>query len=199
MKNFIPVFKRICLFVLLNILLINPDILSQTVKQGKLEGFRGYSWGISIDYIKSTETGDYMQSFHGFGIDALSYKGEIAGLVARIDYSFKDGKLFEGTYTINPEDEIKNTFKKLEKYLIEEFGKPKFKAGKSINSDSIWIKISDLGKYKGPELFWKFSNGFIGLIAAKFEEDTTITVLYSNDKSIEEYGSDRLISTDDYK
>ncbi len=199
MKNFIPVFKRICLFVLLNTLFIDSNILFQTVIPKELKGFREYNWGISIDYVKSTETENYLQSFHGFGIDALSYRGEIAGLTARIDYSFKDGKLFEGTYTINPEAEIKITFNKLEKYLVDEFEKPNFRAGRSINSDSIWIKINNYGKYKGPELFWKFKNGFIGLIAAKFEDDITITVLYSNDNSIEKYGSDRLISTDEYK
>lgn len=199
MKNFIPVFKIICLFVLLNLLLINSDIFSQTDLSGELKGFRGYNWGISLDYVKTKETGSFLQSFHGFGIDAFSYKGDIAGLTARIDYSFKDGKLFEGTYTINPEDAIKRTFKKLEKYLSNELGKPNFRAGRLIDSDSIWIKYNDYGKYKGPELFWKFSNGFVGLIASRFEDDITITVLYSNGKSIEEYGSNRLISTDDYK
>ena len=199
MKYFIPVIKRICLFGLLNVLFINSDILSQTVITKELKGFRGYNWGISLDYVKSTETKSYLQSFHGFGIDALSYKGDIAGLTARIDYSFKDGKLFEGTYTINPEDEIKSSFNKLEKYLIDEFGKPNFRSGRLINSDSIWVKVNDYDKYKGPELFWKFSKGFIGLIASKFEDDITITVLYSKNNSIEEYGQDRIISTDDYK
>jgi hypothetical protein len=146
MKNFIPVSKRIYLFVLLNILFVESNIISQTLIPGELNGFRGYNWGISIDYVKSTETEYYLQSFHGFGIDALSYKGEIAGLNARIDYSFKDGKLFEGTYTINPDDEIGNDFNKLKEYLSDEFGKPNFRAGPSINSDSFWIKINDYGK-----------------------------------------------------
>jgi hypothetical protein len=198
MKNSIPVCRKICLFVLINILFINSNVLCQSVIPGDLKGFRGYNWGVSLDYVKTTETESYLQSFHGFGIDALSYKGEIAGINARIDYSFKDGKLFEGTYTINPEDEIRNDFNKIEKYLSGEFGKPNFRAGRSIYSDSIWVKVNDYGKYKGPELFWKFSNGFIGLIAAKFENDVTITVVYSKGNSIEEYGLDRIISTDDY-
>jgi len=199
MKKFIPVFTKIYLFVFFNILFIDSNILSQTVISGELKGFRGYNWGISLDYVKSTETESYLQSFHGFGIDALSYKGEIAGLTARIDYSFKDRKLFEGTYTINPVNEIRDDFNKLKFFLTDEYGKPNFRAGQSINSDSIWIKINDYGKYKGPELFWKFSNGFIGLIAVKFEDDITITVLYSKGNSIEEYGQDRIISTDEYK
>lgn len=199
MKNFISVSKRIYLFILANILFVDCNILSQTVISGELKGFRGSVWGSSINKVRSTETESYLQSFQGFGIDALSYKGEIAGLTARIDYSFKDGKLFEGTYTINPVNEIRDDFNKLKIFLTDEYGKPNFKAGQSINSDSIWIKINDYGKYKGPELFWKFSNGFIGLIAVKFEDDITITVLYSKGNSIEEYGQDRIISTDEYK
>jgi hypothetical protein len=199
MKNFLSVFERLNLFILLNILFVDCNIFSQTIISRELKGFRGSDWGSSINKVKEAEKEDYLQSFHGFGIDALSYSGGIAGLNARIDYSFKDNKLFEGTYTINPEDDIKFGFNKLERYLIGEYGKPNFRAGKSINSDSIWINVNDYGKFSGPELFWKFDNGFVGLIASKFENDITITVLYSNDKSIEEYGSDRLISTGDYR
>ena len=199
MKIFICTAKRIYLLVLLNILFIDCTIFSQTVISRELTGFRGSSWNSGIEKVKAKERESYLQSFHGFGIDAISYKGNIAGLTARIDYSFKEGKLFEGTYVINPEGEIRGDFKKLEKFLTAEYGKPNFRAGEMIDSDSIWIKINDFGKFKGPELFWKFTNGFIALVASKFEDDITITVLYSNDKSIREYGSDRLISTDDYK
>ena len=199
MKKFVPVFKRIYLFIIINFLFVDCSVLSQTLISRELNGFRGNDWGSSLAEVKSNETKNFLQSFQGFGIDALSYKGDIAGLNARIDYSFKDGKLFEGTYIINPDNDTREIFKKLQEFLIDEYGKPNFRAGQSINSDSIWMKIDDYGKFKGPELFWKFNNGFIGLIASKYEEEVTVTVLYSNDKSIEEYGRDRLISTDDYK
>ena len=172
---------------------------SQTGILKDLTGFRGIDWGSSLEKVKTTEKESYLQSFHGFGIDALSYSGSIAGLTARIDYSFKNGKLFEGTYIIYPEDEIRDDFKKLENHLIAEYGKPNFRAGESIHSDSIWEKVTPYGKYKGPELFWKFNNGFIGLIASKFENDVTITVLYSNYKSIKDFENDRIISTDNLK
>ena len=163
-----------------------------------MSGFRGIEWGSSLDKVKSLETSTYMQSFHGFGIDALSYEGDIAGLDARIDYSFKDGELFEGTYSIYPGDLFKAEFNKLKKYLIDNYGRPNYKAGRSIDMDSVWIKVTDYGEFKGPELYWKFKNGFIALIASKFDEDITITVLYTNSKSIEEYGKDKLISTDTF-
>ncbi len=163
-----------------------------------LSGFRGIEWGSSMDKIKSAEPAPYMQSFHGFGIDALSYKGNIAGLDARIDYSFKVGKLFEGTYSIYPGDSFKPEFNKLKKYLIDNYGRPNYKAGLSIDIDSVWIKVTDYGEFKGPELYWKFKNGFIGLIASKFDNDITITVLYTNSQSIEEYGKDKQISTDTF-
>lgn len=197
MENFIFAFKNIVVFFLINMLFPGFYTYSQTGLSRELTGFRGSEWGSSMDKVKAKVTESYLQSFHGFGIDALSYKGKIAGLTARIDYSFKDNKLIEGNYIIKPHDDFKTNFKILEKFLTNEYGNPNFKAGNSISSDSIWIRITKYGKFKGPELFWKFNDGFIGLIALKFEDDITITVLYSGGRSIEEYGSDRLIPADD--
>lgn len=199
MKNLIYAIKNLSFFVLMIIFVTDFYTYAQTVISRELTGFRGNDWESSVEKVKTTEKERYLQSFHGFGIDALSFSGNIAGLKARIDYAFKNRKLFEGTYIINSKDEIRVDFKKLENFLVDEYGNPNFRAGESIDSDSIWEKVTPYGKFKGPELFWKFNNGFIGLIASKFEDDITITVLYSNDKSIREYGSDRLISTDDYK
>ncbi len=179
-------------------ILLNGFLFSQQDISEELSGFRGTAWGSSMDKVKSVETAVYMQSFHGFGIDALSYKGNIAGLDARIDYSFKDGKLFEGTYSIYPGDSFKAEFNKLKKYLIDDYGRPIYRAGPSIDMDTVWIKVTDYGEFKGPELYWKFNNGFIGLIASKFDEDITITILYTNSKSIEEYGKNKQISTDTF-
>jgi hypothetical protein len=173
-------------------------VYCQTEERGALSRFRGAVWGSSIEDVKASEAAEYMQSFHGFGLDALSYKGHIAGLQARIDYSFKNGKLFEGAYSINTEEYFKDNFDKLKNFLTDNFGKPDFRAGRAIESDSVWIKVTDYGKFKGPELYWKFTDGFIALIASKFESEITLTVLYSKDKSIESYGKDRLISTDNF-
>jgi hypothetical protein len=188
-------------FIVLNLFVITFSynfLFSQTEEKGELNGFRNAVWGSSFKEVKAAETEEYLQSFHGFGVDALSYKGNIAGLLARIDYSFKDGKLFEGTYSINPEQYFKIDFGKLKNYLTDKYGKPDFRAGPLVNSDSVWIKITDYGKFKGPELYWKFTNGFVGLIASKFEIEITLTILYSNNKSIENFSKDELISTDNF-
>ena len=198
MTSMLSVLRCLSFLIFINIFLTEGFLFSQTKIIKDLSGFRGVEWGSKMDKVKATVTESYLQSFHGFGIDALSYRGYIDGLTARIDYSFKDGKLFEGTYIINPGDDFKIDFKKLKSFLSDKYGKADFKAGLSIESDSVWIKVSDYGKFRGPELYWKFNNGFIGLIASKFEDDITISVLYSSEKSIENYGKDRLISTDNY-
>ncbi len=112
MKSYISVFKNLSFFILISIFFADCFTYSQTASQMELLGFRGSNWGSSIDKVKATETESYLQSFHGFGIDALSYKGDIAGLTARIDYSFKDDRLFEGTYIITPDENIKTYFNK---------------------------------------------------------------------------------------
>ena len=198
MKSLKVNLKYLLFVVCIDVLLTDTSLYSQTKIYKELTGFRDVTWGSTIDRVKEVETESYLQSFHGFGIDALSYKGYIDGLNTRIDYSFKDGKLFEGTYSINPGDDFRADFNKLKNYLTGIYDKPDFRAGLPLEQDSVWVKVTDYGKFKGPELYWKFTNGFIGLIASKFEEDITLTILYSCEKSIEDYGKDGLISTDHY-
>ncbi len=162
----------------------------------ELSGFRNSKWGSTVNEIKASETEYYLQSFSGFGVYALSYTGRYAGLKTRIDYTFKDKKLVEGSYIFNPDGDVKRDFKELEKSLINEYGKPGFKAGTLIDSDSIWIPVTKYGRYKGPELYWKFKNGFIALIASKFENDITITILFSSSKSIKDYNKENETSTE---
>jgi hypothetical protein len=194
-------FAFLCRITAIVVLFLLPgkNIYSQDAGQKELNGFRKAVWGSSMDQVRLAETETYMQQFHGFGIDALSYEGDIAGLTARIDYSFKNGKLFEGSYVINPQDNIKPDFRKLRDFLVEKFGKPDYRAGLLIDSDSIWIKVTDYGEFKGPELYWKFADGFIGLIASRFDNNITLTILYSSDTTIVNYGKDRFISTDTYE
>ena len=52
--------------------------------------------------------------------------------------------------------------------------------------------VTKYGKYRGPELYWRFSNGFIALIASRFEDKITLTILYTKE-SIESYNKDREI------
>jgi len=190
--------RKNILFLLFFLIADEFPLFCQTETLKELDGFRNSAWGCTADEIKAVETELYMQSFTGFGIYALSYTGSIAGLRARIDYTFKNEKLVEGSYTVEPEGNFENDFNKLSDVLISEYGKPSFKAGPSVDSVPVWIKANEYGSFKGPELYWQFSNGFIALVASKFEEKITLTVLFSNNKSIEDYNKDREISVEKF-
>jgi hypothetical protein len=185
-------------FLLFSVIVYECNLFCQSESFKELTGFRNSQWGSSVNEVKSVETGSYVQSFEGFGIYVLSYKNRIADLMAWIDYTFKDGKLIEGSYSFEPAGSFKNDFNKLKIFLITHYGKPDFRAGPLLESDSIWIKVSEYSNYKGPELYWQFSNGFTALIASKFEDEITITILYSSVKSIEEYNRDREVSVEDF-
>ena len=168
----------------------------QLNKLKDLTGFRNSKWGSTVNEVKSSEHEYYLQSFSGFGIYSLSYTSRFAGLKTRIDYTFKNGKLVEGTYTFKPNGDAKSDFKLLQSNLISDYGEPTIKVKPYIDYDSIWVEVTKYGRYRGPELYWKFNNGFIALIASKFEEDITLVILFSNSKSIEEYNRDREVSTE---
>ena len=172
-------------------------LLCQTKSSKELTGFRNVPWGSSIDEVKSKETESYLQSFEGFGIYALSYKSKIAGLSTRVDYTFKNGKLVEGSYSFKSGKSFKNDFNTVKNFLITEYNKPDFKAGPSIESDSVWIMVTKYGKYRGPELYWQFNNGFVALIASRFEDRITLAILYTNE-SIQEYNKSREISVESF-
>lgn len=171
---------------------------TQTDSSNELTGFRNALWESSINEVKSIETEHYLQSLEGFGIYALSYKSRISGLTTRIDYTFKNGKLIEGSYTFHPAGDFRSNFNKLEDFLIAEYDEPDLKAGPLIESDSVWAKVSEYGRYKGPELYWQFSNGFVALVASKFEDEITLTILYTNNQSIQEYNRDREVSVEGF-
>ncbi len=173
-------------------------LFGQTEPSGELNGFRNAPWGSTIKDVKAGETENYLQSFEGFGIYVLSYQSRIAGLETRIDYTFKAGKLVEGSYSIEPAGYFKSDFNKLKNFLIADYGMPDFKAGPLIETDSVWIKITEYGSFKGPELYWQFDNGFVALVASKFEDEITLIVLFSNNKSIEEYNKDREIAVENF-
>lgn len=188
---------KVILFLLFFFAVEGKTLFGQTEPAKELTGFRNISWGSSVKEVKSRETESYLQSFWGFGIYALSYKSKISGLSTRIDYSFKNGKLVEGSYTFEPGKNFKNDFNKLKDFLIDRYSKPNFKVGPLIESDSVWIMVTKYGKYRGPELYWRFSNGFVALIASRFEDKITLTILYTNE-SIKNYNKDREISVESF-
>ncbi len=164
-----------------------------------LPEFRRIKWNTSLNEVKEKETAYYLQTFHGFGIEALSYKGKIAGLDARIDYDFKNKKFTEGSYRVISDDNFKEDYSTLFNFLVNLYGKPGRRSGFLYTSDSVWIKTNDYGIYAGPSLYWEFKDGFIGLISQKYKEEITLIVLYAYNVTIEEYNSINAVELKDYE
>lgn len=151
--------------------------------------FRNVKWGSSLEDVKEMETARYLQTFSGFGIEALSYEGNFAGVEVRIDYTFKNKKLTEGSYTVISENNFREDFQTLMGSLENDYGSPGYSSGRLYTSDSVWIKINEYGYFIGPSFYWVFPNGFISLISEKFKDEITLTILFIPDLSIEEYNS----------
>jgi len=164
-----------------------------------LPEFRRIKWNTSLNEVKEKETAYYLQTFHGFGIEALSYKGKIAGLDARIDYDFKNKKFTEGSYRVISDYNFKEDYSTLFNFLVNLYGKPDRRSGFLYTSDSVWIKTNDYGIYAGPSLYWEFKDGFIGLISQKYKEEITLIVLYAYNVTIEEYNSINAVELKDYE
>ena len=164
-----------------------------------LPEFRNVKWGCSLRDVEEKETAHYLQKFSGFGIEALSYQGKIAGLNARIDYTFKNKKFTEGSYTVISNDSFRNDFLTLLSFLKIQYGEPGYSSDPIYRSDSVWIKINDFGMFMGPSFYWVFEDGFIGLISEKFKEETTLTILFAFNLTIDEYNSKNLVELKNYK
>lgn len=151
--------------------------------------FRGFDWGESLKNIESNELSDYKQTFIGFGVKTLSYSGKIAELDADIDYVFENNVLTEGMYIIKVEislfDEI---IEKIKNYHFEKLDIPHYWSSSHPNSKIDWSKVEENGICRGPEIYWEYCDGFIGIIAENFKDDITITILYVKGKSINDYG-----------
>lgn len=157
-----------------------------------LGSFRGIPWGASPGFVRENETSLYLQSFKGFGTYSLSFNGEFADKQVRIDYSFRDDKFIEGAYTLNTVGDIRTDYTDIQTFLAHQFGSPDYWSNSLVGSENIWIKVNDYGKYKGPELYWQFVNGFIVLHASKFKDEITVTIMYVVNKNIPGYGSNKI-------
>lgn len=191
---------RVILFFIIPICFVT-DLIALSVPDSilTLPEFRSIKWGSSLKNVQEQETAHYLQTFSGFDIEALTYKGNIAGLDARIDYTFRKEKLSEGSYTVISKDNFREDLLKLLSFLGENYGKPGYGSGPLYTSDSVWIKLNDYGKYIGPAFYWEFRDGFIGLISQKFKEEVTLTILFVSDLTIEEYNSNNFVDLKNFK
>ncbi len=163
-------------------------VLSQNnSEKKKLPNFRGFDWNSKIEFVKENENASYMQSFSGFGVFALTYNGKFGDYNSRIDFTFKDNSLTEGSYVITT-DNFFEDFVKIRDMLINDLGKPNFWAKSKLSSNNIWIKKNDFGDFYGPELYWQYGDGFIGMLSEKSEDETLITIVYFYQQTIEDYG-----------
>ena len=192
-------FKRVILFFsVLVCFVVDLPALSLPDSIYTLPEFRDFKWSSSLRDVKEKETAHYLQKFSGFGIEALSYEGTIAGLNARIDYTFKDDKFTEGSYTVISKDNFRGDFLTLLSFLQNRYGNPGYRSGLIYSSDSVWIKIDNFGTYVGPAYYWVFEDGFIGLVSEKSGEEISLTIIYVFDLTIHEYNSRNPVELKNY-
>ncbi len=149
--------------------------------------FRNFNWGEKIKNVEAQETAHYAQTYIGFGEYILSYYGNILDFEAMIDYTFKDSVLIEGSYTIQANN-FSDTFNKVKEFYINKLGKPNYWASAYPDSSFQFKNTSEAKQCRGPELYWEYCNGFIGIISEKYEDEITITILYAYNKTIADYG-----------
>jgi len=169
-----------------------------------ISGFRNIRWGAPQSEVKKQEKGFYLQESKAWGLSTLSFQGEIAGSPARIDYTFKDNRLIEGSYSINVIKSFDQSFSQVNNFISDLYGFPKYATINAFDPDSVWTAVNPGVLFNGPQYFWELSNGFVSLLSSKFiaspgKEEITITVLYVSDTKIEEYSDARLIPLDELK
>jgi hypothetical protein len=170
--------------------------------QDSILGFREINWGVSAGYVKQMEQAQYMQESKGMGFSVLSFMGDIAGLPARIDYTFRNDSLTEASYSIQKVDSFSQKMSTVKNFLAGLYGKPVYANINALDTDSLWTVENPGILYNGPQYFWEFANGFICQYSSKFipssgKEEKTITVLYVPFTKISEYSESRLIPLDD--
>jgi len=173
----------ICIFMQ-----IGSIAFSQTFSRlDSIPKFRGMEWGETIKDIKSKELAKYGQTFIGYGESIISYFGEIASHETIIDYVFNDNILTEASYNLDVED-FTPTFESIKNHYINKLGEPNYWASLHPKFVGNWKGDEENGLCRGPEIYWEYCNGFIGIIAEKYKEDITLTVLYVHNKTILDYG-----------
>ena len=164
--------------------------------QKQLEGFRNFKWNVTPEEIRENEDARFMQTFEGFDIYAISYRDKFADERARIDYTFKENKLVEGSYQFTFDEDVEEKFIKIRDELISKNGKPNFWAIKKITDEHIWVRETNLGSSRGPELYWQFDNGFIGIQTSSYKEEYTITIIYVSNKTLDQYRNQDIFTTE---
>lgn len=181
-------------------LFFQSDLSAQQNSYGKqLTGFRDFNWGSSIENVRGRENAFFSQSFEGFGKYVLSFNGDFFERNAGINYTFVNDSLTQGSYVFEMDlDEFKEEFKDIHLRLKKIYGSPRFRSGPLISSDSLWTPITIYNTFRGPQLYWKFENGFIGMIPERDENEISISILFVGNRSIEEYLNERTADVEEF-
>lgn len=187
---------------ILLLLCFTQSVLVSQYDSDTLSGFRNIRWGSSQSEVKKQEKAFYLQASKAWGLFTLSFRGEVAGLPARIDYTFKDERLIEGSYSLNNIQSFDHSFSHLYNFITGLYGLPHCSNINAIDPDSLWTPLNPGVLYNGPQYFWEFFNGFISLLSSRFItvsgiEEITITILYVSETKIEDYSDTRLIPLDE--
>lgn len=170
------------------LLMLGINLYSQiSTELDSIPRFRGINWGSSIETVKALELASYQQSYIGFGVYILTYHGQILDQHTKIDYVFEDNILVEAFYTIDVESFPEN-FQSVKELYFNKLGIPNYWASSHPDTSIDWALKGDEQFCRGPEIYWEFCNGFIGLISEKFKDDISISILYCHGKTIAEYG-----------
>jgi hypothetical protein len=184
------------------LLIFCQSLLFPQKDRDSILGFRGIKWGVSAVQVKQMEQALYMQESKGLGFSVLSFRGDIAGLPARIDYTFRNDSLAEASYSIQKVDSFSQKISAVRNFFSDLYGRADYANINAFDSDSLWTIENPGILYNGPQYFWEFANGFICQYSSKFipssgREEITITILYVPYTKISDYSESRLIPLDD--
>lgn len=152
-----------------------------------IPNFRGIEWGESIQGVRSLELAKYDQLYIGFGVHILTFHDTHLNYYTKIDYVFEEEKLKEAFYTIETES-FEETFQNIKASYINRFGRPNYWSSSHPDASINSVFESESDYCRGPEIYWEFCNGFLGIISEKYKETITITILFVHEKTIEDYG-----------
>ena len=95
-------------------------------------------------------------------------------------------RCLEGLFEIEV-DSFEIVYEKIKEFYIRKLDYPIYWAGSHPNTEVNWEGDSK-GLCRGPEIYWEYFDGFIAIIAEKYLDEITISILYAYDKTIVDYG-----------
>ncbi|RTE08642.1 copper amine oxidase N-terminal domain-containing protein [Paenibacillus whitsoniae] len=144
--------------------------------------FKKYSWGTSIDKIKSDNSKLEMLVDFDYVVGYENYS--LFDLPATVYYHFKEGKLWQIAYRITDKDSSYEYFTKLRQELGRAYGNPKSE-GNAFTSEKAGKSISEQLKGKSKDeaskiIYNGITNGDMHLGAEWAKDDYTVNMMLSN-------------------